>query len=62
VEVKKVAGRTSTSRPVKGQLDLSLVLADVVKVGWVSELTRHNATAVAELVAGYAGATHEPLT
>ena len=47
---------------VNGQFDLSLALADVVKVGWVSELTRRNATAVAELVAVYAGATHDMLT
>ena len=61
--VKKVAGLTvdGYQQAVKSQLDLSLLLADVVKVGWISELTRRNATAVAELVAVYAGATHDLL-
>ena len=63
VEVKKVAGRTVDvyQQAVNSQFDLSLVLADVLKVGWVSELTRRNATAVAELVAVYACATHDLL-
>ena len=63
VQVKKVAGLTvdGYQQAVKSQLDLSLLLADVVKVGWISELTRRNATAVAELVAVYAGATHDLL-
>ena len=63
VQVKKIARRTVDvyQRAVNSRLDLSLVLADVVKVGWVSELTRRNATAVAELVAVSAGATHDLL-
>ena len=63
VQVKKVAGLTvdGYQQAVKSQLDLSLLLADVVKVGWISELTRRNATAIAELVAVYAGATHDLL-
>ena len=60
---QEVAGRAVDlyQQAVNGQLDLWLALADVLKVGWVSELTRRNATAVAELVAVYAGATHDLL-
>jgi hypothetical protein len=63
VQVEEVAGRTVGvyQQAVNGRLGLWLVLADVVKVGWISELTRRNATAIAELVAVYAGATHDLL-
>ena len=61
--VKKVTGLTvdAYQRAVKQQLALTVVLADAVKVDWVSELTRRNADAIGELVAVSAGAAHELL-
>ena len=46
---------------VKQQLDISIELADVVKVDWVSDLTRRNAAAIGDLVAVSAGAAHDLL-
>ena len=43
------------------QLDLSVMVADAVKVDWVSQVTRRNANAIGELVAVSAGAAHELL-
>ena len=62
-QVKTVAGLTVDvyQQAVKRQLDRSIVLADAVPVGWVGELTRRNAAAIGELVAVYAGATHDLL-
>ena len=62
-EVKKVAALTMDAyqQAIKRQLDLSIGLADAVKVDWVSELTRRNAMVVGELVAVYASATHDLL-
>lgn len=47
VQVEEVAGRTVGvyQQAVNGRLGLCLVLADVRKVGWISGLTRSNATA-----------------
>ena len=61
--VRKVTGLAvdAYQRAVKQQLDLAVVLADAVKVDWVSELTRRNADAIGELVAASAGAAHELL-
>jgi hypothetical protein len=61
--VRKVTGLTvdAYQRAVKQQLDWSVALADAVKVGWVSELTRRNANAIGELVAVSASAAHEML-
>ena len=56
--------RSATSVPLTStvrQLGLSIVLADAVPVGWVGELTRRNAAVIGELVAVYAGATHDLL-
>ena len=49
-EVKKVAAFTMDAyqQAVKQQLDLSIGLADAVKVDWVSELTRRNAMVIGE--------------
>ena len=60
---KTVAGLTVDvyQQAVRRQLDLSIGLADAVKVDWVSELTRLNADAIGELVAVTAGAAHELL-
>ena len=62
-QVKTVAGLTVDAyrQAVGQQLDLSIVLADAVKVGWVGELTRRNATAIGDLVAVSAGAAHDLL-
>jgi len=62
-QVKKVAGLTvdAYQQAVKQQLDISIELADVVKVDWVSELTRRNAAAIGDLVAVSAGAAHDLL-
>ena len=62
-EVKKVAAFTMDAyqQAVKQQLDLSIGLADAVKVDWVSELTRRNAMVIGELVAVYASATQDLL-
>ena len=62
-QVKTVAGLTVDvyQQTVKRQLDRSIVLADAVPVGWVGELTRRNAAVIGELVAVYAGATHDLL-
>src|SRR5664279_1141081 len=49
-EVKKVAALTMDAyqQAIKRQLDLSIGLADAVKVDWVSELTRRNAMVIGE--------------
>jgi len=62
-EVKKAAALTMDAyqQAIKRQLDLSIGLADAVKVDWVSELTRRNAMVIGELVAVYASATHDLL-
>ena len=62
-QAKTVAGLTVDvyQQAVSRQLDLSTVLADAVPVGWVGELTRRNAAVIGELVAVYAGATHDLL-
>ena len=62
-QVKTVAGLTVDvyQQAVRRQLDRSIVLADAVPVGWVGELTRRNAAVIGELVAVYAGATHDLL-
>jgi hypothetical protein len=62
-QVKKVAGLTvdAYQHAVKQQLDISIELADVVKIDWVSELTRRNAAAIGDLVAVSAGAAHDLL-
>ena len=62
-QVKTIAGLTvdAYQQAVRQQLDLSIVLADAVKVGWVGELTRRNATAIGDLVAVSAGAAHDLL-
>ena len=62
-QVKTVAGLTvdAYQQAVGQQLDFSIVLADAVKVGWVGELTRRNATAIGDLVAVSAGAAHDLL-
>ena len=62
-EVKNIAGRTVNAyhRAIKHQLDFSIELADAAKVDWVGELTRHNAAAIGDLVAVYAGAAHDLL-
>ena len=62
-EVKKVAALTMDAyqQAIRRQLDLSIGLADAVKVDWVSELTRRNAMVIGELVAVYASATHDLL-
>ena len=62
-EVKKVAALTMDAyqQAIKRQLDLSIGLADAVKVDWVSELTRRNALVIGELVAVYASATQDLL-
>jgi hypothetical protein len=62
-EVKNIAGLTVNAYhwAIKHQLDFSIELADAVKVDWVGELTRHNATAIGDLVAAYAGAAHDLL-
>ena len=62
-QVKTVAGLTVDvyQQTVRRQLDRSIVLADAVPVGWVGELTRRNAAVIGELVAVYAGATHDLL-
>ena len=56
-QVKTVAGLTVDvyQQAVRRQLDLSIVLADAVPVGWVGELTRRNAAVIGELVAVYVG-------
>ena len=62
-QVKKVAGLTvdAYQQAVKQQLDISIELADVVKIDWVSDLTRRNAAAIGDLVAVSAGAAHDLL-
>jgi hypothetical protein len=62
-EVRKVAGLTVDAyhQAIKQQLDFSIEIAEVVKVGWVNDLTRRNATAMSDLAAVYAGATHDLL-
>ena len=62
-EVKKVAALTMDAyqQAIKRQLDLSIGLADAMKVDWVSELTRRNALVIGELVAVYASATQDLL-
>ena len=62
-EVKNIAGLTVNAyhRTIKHQLDFSIELADAAKVDWVGELTRHNAAAIGDLVAVYAGAAHDLL-
>ena len=62
-EVKKAAALTMDAyqQAIKRQLDLSIGLADAVKVDWVSELTRRNALVIGELVAVYASATQDLL-
>jgi len=62
-QVKKVAGLTvdAYQQAVKQQLDISIELADVVKIDWLSELTRRNAAAIGDLVAVSAGAAHDLL-
>ena len=62
-QVKKVAGLTvdAYQLAVKQQLDISIELADVVKIDWVSDLTRRNAAAIGDLVAVSAGAAHDLL-
>ena len=62
-EVKKVAGLTVDAyhQAIKQQLDFSIEIAEVVKVGWINDLTRRNATAMGDLAAVYAGATHDLL-
>ena len=59
--VKKVAGLTvdAYQQVLTQQLGLSVMLADAVKVDWVSQVTRRNASAIGELVAVSAGAAHE---
>ena len=59
--VKKVAGLTvdAYQQVLTQQLDLSVMVADAVKVDWVSQVTRRNASAIGELVAVSAGAAHE---
>jgi len=59
--VKKVAGLTvdAYQQVLTQQLGLSVMLADAVKVDWVSQVTRRNANAIGELVAVSAGAAHE---
>jgi len=61
--VKNVSGLTVDAyhQAIKQQLEFSIELADAVKVGWVRELTRRNATAIGELVAVYAGAARDLL-
>ena len=62
-DVKNVAGLTVDAyhQAIKQQLEFSIELADAVKVGWVRELTRRNATAIGELVAVYASAARDLL-
>ena len=62
-EVKKVAALTMDAyqQAIRRQLDLTIGLADAVKVDWVSELTRRNALVIGELVAVYASATQDLL-
>ena len=62
-QVRKVAGLTvdAYQQAVKQQLDISIELADVVKIDWVSDLTRRNAAAIGDLVAVSAGAAHDLL-
>ena len=61
--VKKAAGLTVDiyQRATTQQLDLAVTLADAVHLDWVSQLTRLNADAIAELVTASAGAAHELL-
>jgi len=61
--VKQVAGLTveAYQQGIKQQLAFSVGLADAVHVDWVSDLTRRNAEAVGDLVAGCAGAAHDLL-
>ena len=61
--VKKVAGLTvdAYQQVLTQQLDLSVMVADAVKVDWVSQVTRRNASAIGELVAVSAGAAHQLL-
>ena len=61
--VKKVAGLTvdAYQQVLTQQFGLSVMLADAVKVDWVSQVTRRNANAIGELVAVSAGAAHELL-
>ena len=61
--VKKAAGLTVDiyQRATTQQLDLAVTLADAVHLDWVSQLTRFNADAIAELVTVSAGAAHELL-
>ena len=61
--VKKAAGLTVDiyQRATTQQLDLAVTLADAVHLDWVSQLTRFNADAIAELVTASAGAAHELL-
>ena len=62
-QVRKVAGLTvdAYQQVLTQQLGLSVMLADAVKVDWVSQVTRRNANAIGELVAVSAGAAHELL-
>ena len=61
--VKNVSGLTVDAyhQAIKQQLDFSIEIAEVVKVGWINDLTRRNATAMGDLAAVYAGATHDLL-
>ncbi len=61
--VKTVAGLTVDAyhQAIKQQLDFSIELADAMHVDWVSELTRHNAKSIGDLVAISAGAAHNLL-
>jgi hypothetical protein len=61
--VKKAAGATVDiyQRATTQQLALAVTLADAVHLDWVSQLTRLNADAIAELVTASAGAAHELL-
>ena len=61
--VKRVAGLAVDvyQRVVTQQLDFSIMVADAVKIDWVSQVTRRNAATIGELVAVSTGAAHELL-
>lgn len=63
VATKRVAGLgvDAYQRVVTQQLDFSVMVADAVKVDWVSQVTHRNATAIGELVAVSTGAARELL-
>lgn len=62
-EFKKFAGLSVDSyhQAVTQYLDYTIEFADAAKVDWVSELTRHNAKVVGDLVTVSSGAAHDLL-